>query len=338
MTGRLAPQVVALSGGVGGAKLAAGLAAVLPPEELTVVCNTGDDFEPYGLYVCPDLDSVTYALAGLADEERGWGRAGESWAFMEALRGLGEEGWFSLGDRDLALHVWRTAELRAGKPLSAVTAAAARRLGVRHRILPMSDAPVRTRLRTDAGELEFQEYFVRRRAEPRVLGLHYAGSELADVPAGAAQWLDGSPPRAIVICPSNPFLSIDPILSLRRWRHWVRKCAAPVVAVSPIVGGRALKGCAAKMMAELGHEVSALGIARHYVESVDGLVIDEQDAALAPAIEALGIACRVAPTVMHTVEDRQALARATLAFDAQVGLRERPVQHAAVPRTTGRSA
>lgn len=327
-------HVVALSGGVGGAKLAAGLAQVLRAGELTVVCNTGDDFEPFGLHVSPDLDSVTYALAGLADAERGWGRSGESWAFMEALGALTEETWFRLGDRDLALHVWRSAQLRAGRPLSAVTAEAARRFGIRHRIAPMSDAPVRTRLVTSAGELEFQEYFVRRRTEPRVLALRYAGAEAADVPQSLQPLLAATTLRAIVLCPSNPYLSIDPILAIARWRRWIRTCPAPVVAVSPIVGGRALKGCAAKMMQELGVEVSPLGIARHYLEAIDGLVIDAVDAHCAAQIESLGIACHVTDTVMRSDADRAALAEVTLAFAQRVALRERHPQHASVPRAS----
>lgn len=307
--------VLALSGGVGGAKLARGLARVLPARDLTIVCNTGDDFTHLGLEISPDLDSVTYAVAGLADNERGWGRAGETWRFMESLRALGGPDWFNLGDQDLALHVWRTHRLRDGAPLSAVCAEATARLGIGARILPMSDERVRTRLETDVGPLEFQDYFVRRRAEPRVLRLDYVGASTAGLPAplrqdAAAGWR----PEVVLLCPSNPWLSIDPILAIPAWRDWLGALDCPIVAVSPIVGGQALKGCAAKMMREFGNEVSATGVARHYGTLLDGLVVDSVDAPLRGAIEALGVAVHVCPTVMRDDVGRDSLARDALAF------------------------
>lgn len=306
---------LALSGGVGGAKLARGLARALPAAELTLVCNTGDDFTHLGLAICPDLDSVTYAVAGLADAERGWGRAGESWRFMEALRALGGPDWFNLGDQDLALHVWRSEQLRRGATLSAVAAEAATRFGVGARILPMSDDSVRTRLETSAGTLDFQDYFVRLRAEPRVLRLDYVGAAEARLPAPLRQDIAaGWRPQAVLLCPSNPWLSIDPILAIPAWRDWLMALDCPIVAVSPIVGGQALKGCAAKMMREFGNEVSATSVARHYGALLDGFVVDSVDAALQPAIAALGMAVHVCPTVMRDDASRDALAHDVLAF------------------------
>lgn len=306
--------VVALTGGGGGAKLAQGLAQVLPAHDLTVVCNSGDDFEHLGLMICPDLDSVTYALAGLSDRERGWGRAAESWNFMDALNRFVDANWFNLGDKDLALHVWRTAQLRQGRSLTDVTREVTRRLGIGARIVPMSDQPVRTVVHTPTEILTFQEYFVRERCRPRITELRYSGA--ADAYAGEAVFALAAipPPRAVIICPSNPWLSIDPLRAIAGWKESLAGTAAPVVAISPIVGGRALKGPAAKIMAELGHEASALGIARHYGNTIDAMVIDDIDRAQRPAIEALGIACLVAQTVMHGAADRAALAKSVLAL------------------------
>ncbi len=318
-------RVLALSGGVGGAKLARGLGRTLPDWQLVVVCNTGDDFCHLGLTICPDLDSVTYALAGLADSERGWGRADETWQAMATLRALGGPDWFGLGDRDLGLHLWRTAQLRDGAPLSEVAAEAAVRLGVTQHLLPMSDEPVRTRLVTDVGTLDFQDYFVRRRAEPRVLAVDYAGAAGASLPAPlAAALASGWRPAVVVICPSNPYLSIDPILAIPAWRDWLTRLDCPIVAVSPIVGGQALRGCAAKMMREFGQAVSAVTVASHYGALLDGFVIDSIDAALAADVAALGLAVRALPTVMRDDADREALAAAVLDF-----ARDSATRHAA---------
>jgi LPPG:FO 2-phospho-L-lactate transferase len=312
--------VLALSGGFGGAKLAHGLAQVLPPEELTVVCNTGDDFEHLGLTICPDLDSVTYALAGVDDRERGWGRRDETWQVLEALGTLSDATWFRLGDRDLALCVWRSDQLRRGRSLSEVTREAAQRFGIEARIAPMSDQPVRTIVHSDAGRLTFQEYFVRAHAVPRVHLFEYAGAESAKASA-PVELLAAA--RAVLIGPSNPWLSIGPLLAISGWRSALATTSAPVVGVSPIVGGRSLKGPTAKLMAELGIEVSALGIARHYGALLDGLVIDEADAALTPAIEALGIRCKVVSTVMHDDAERAALAGVVLAFAGELSSAKR---------------
>lgn len=310
------PRIVALSGGVGGAKLVRGLTRQLPADELIVVCNTGDDFEHLGLTICPDIDSVIYAVAGLADEARGWGRADESWNFLDSVRAMDGESWFRLGDRDLAQHVQRSAWLRDGLPLGEVTARLCRAHGVRHQITPMSDAPVRTLLSVADGWLDFQEYFVRQRAAPVVQEFCYRG---ADTATASLAWssLEQSL-EAIVICPSNPYLSIDPILAIAAWRQRLRERRVPVVAVSPIVGGDALKGCAAKLLREFGLPVTPVSIARHYSGVLDGIVIDDQDAKFAPEIERLGIAVRVAPTVMRDDRDRDGLAQLVVQFASQL--------------------
>ena len=313
-------MIVALAGGVGGARLALGLAAVLPPERLTIVVNTGDDFEHLGYTICPDLDTVTYTLAGLNNRELGWGRADETWSFMETLAALGGETWFRLGDRDLALHAVRTAALARGESLSQVTATLTRRLGVAHAIVPMSDDPVLTLVDTDEGELEFQQYFVRRRCEPAVRGFRFAGAEDAKPAPGLSALLDVDV-EALVICPSNPFVSIAPMLAVPGLRAWLERRRFPVVAVSPIVGGAAVKGPAAKMMRELGLNASAAAVAKHYGGLVDGWIVDARDAAEALAIEAQGRAVRATDTLMTDPAKSAALARAALEFARALGRR-----------------
>jgi LPPG:FO 2-phospho-L-lactate transferase len=307
------PRVVALAGGVGGAKLAHGLALVLAPGDLAVIVNTGDDAEFNGLQVWPDHDTILYTLAGLADRERGWGRAGETWAAAEELARLGEPTWFGLGDRDLALHLHRTRRLRGGERPTAIALDVAARLGIRTRILPMADAPVRTRVRTAEGWLGFQDWFVRLHAEPAVQEVAFDGTDRAQTTPEVDEALAAA--GAIVICPSNPLVSIAPILSVSGVRDAIgaaRRRGVRVVAVSPIVGGRALRGPADRMLAALGEEVSPLGVARRYVGLADALVIDDVDAPLAPAIEALGIRAVVAPSVMTDDASRAALARVVL--------------------------
>ena len=303
-------SVVAFSGGVGGAKLALGLARVVPAEDLLVIANTGDDFEHLGLLICPDIDTVTYTLAGVGNPETGWGRADEGWRFMETVAQLGGETWFRLGDGDLAMHVERTRRLATGETLSAVTDHLRCRLGITARILPMSDDPVRTRLDTGAGWLDFQDYFVRRRCEPVVRQIVYRGADTARAAPDVLRALAADDLRAVVICPSNPLLSIEPILAIAAIRAALVDCRAPVVAVSPIVGGRAVKGPTAKMMRELGLDTSPAGIAGRYAGLLDVLVIDEADVASdTPAdIEVI-----VARTLMTTFEDRERLARVVLA-------------------------
>ena len=299
--------VVALSGGVGGAKLALGLSRVLPADELLIVANTGDDFEHLGLGISPDIDTLTYVLAGLDNPATGWGRRDETWSFMETIATLGGETWFRLGDRDLALHVERTRRLGAGETLSQITADLCRRLGVAPRVLPMSDDRVRTRLHCDEGWIDFQDYFVRRQCQPVVRELAFEGADKARPQPDVLLALKGEV-RAVVICPSNPFISIEPILAVPGLRDALIACNAPVVAVSPIVGGRAVKGPTAKMMQELGLAVSSASVAKRYDGLIDGYVVDQADAA--------GISTKVhiAPTLMTTLADKEALARTVLAF------------------------
>jgi LPPG:FO 2-phospho-L-lactate transferase len=302
--------VVALCGGIGGAKLALGLSRVVAGADLIVVANTGDDFEHFGLAISPDLDTVMYTLAGLDDPQRGWGRRNETWTFMAALEALGGETWFALGDGDLATHVERTRRLRAGEALSTVTADFCRRLGIAARLVPMTDDIVRTRLRTDEGWLDFQDYFVRRRCAPRVLEVIYDGAATARAHPDVLAALGDPRLRAVVICPSNPFLSIEPILAVPDLREAIARAAAPVVAVSPIIGGRAVKGPTAKMMSELGLEVSAAAVARRYRDLLDAYVLDGADAAEAGK---LGIPVALAHTLMTALADRENLARHVLA-------------------------
>jgi len=302
--------VVALCGGIGGAKLALGLSRVVPGADLMVVANTGDDFEHLGLAISPDLDTIMYTLAGLADPQRGWGRRDETWTFMAALAALGGETWFALGDGDLATHVERTRRRAAGEALSAITADFCRRFKIATRLVPMTDDTVRTRLRTDMGWLDFQDYFVRRRCGPTVMELAYDGAAAARAQADALAALRDPRLRAVVICPSNPFISIDPILAVPGMREAIANCTAPVVAVSPIISGRAIKGPTAKMMTELGLAVNATAVARHYGDLLDGYVIDRADGAEAAA---LGIPVTMAHTLMTTLDDREQLARHVLA-------------------------
>jgi LPPG:FO 2-phospho-L-lactate transferase len=315
-----AVRMVALSGGIGGAKLALGLYRTLPPDSLMVVCNTGDDFEHLGLLISPDLDTVMYTLAGIAHPETGWGRAGETWAFMAALEQLGGETWFRLGDADLATHVERTRRLAAGDSLSAIADDFSRRLGVRAQIIPMCDEPVRTMVQTADGVLPFQRYFVERRCEPRVSGFEFQGAGAARPTPAFLAALESDSLEAVVICPSNPFISIDPIFAVPGMRAALAGCRAPVVAISPIIGGRAIKGPTAKMMAELGMQASASAVAEHYGELLDGFVLDEADAAEARAIDCPCLATR---TLMAGENDKRALAAAVLAFVRRLGPRAR---------------
>ncbi|MDB5863973.1 MAG: 2-phospho-L-lactate transferase [Betaproteobacteria bacterium] len=310
-------MIVALAGGVGGARLAVGLAAVLPPERLTVVVNTGDDFEHVGLAICPDLDTVMYTLARLNNPELGWGRADETWSFMETLQALGGETWFRLGDRDLAVHVMRTAALARGERLSDITRTLTQRLGIAHAVVPMSDDPVRTVVVTHEGELPFQDYFVRRRCEPAVSGFRFEGASSAGAP-DALRSIMGSRVDAVVVCPSNPFVSIAPMLGVAEIRDWLARRTFPVIAVSPIVGGEAVKGPAAKMMRELGVDASASGVARYYGSLVDAWVIDQRDAEAEPEIAALGKRVRVTDTLMTATAKSAALATAVLELASEV--------------------
>ena len=303
--------MVALSGGIGGAKLALGLSRLVPGEDLVVVANTGDDFEHLGLRISPDIDTLMYTLSGLANLEAGWGRAGETWAFMSALERLGGETWFLLGDGDLATHVERTRRLAAGESLSAITADFCRRLSVAPRLMPMSDQPVRTVVETPDGELDFQRWFVERRCEPVVRSLRFAGAEQARPHPAWLREVARPDTAAIVICPSNPFISIDPILALPGAREALRAAPAPVIAVSPVVAGDAIKGPTAKMMRELGLPVAAHAVAAHYAGLIDGYVLDEADASEADQV---AVPCRTTATLMREESDKVRLAAEVLRF------------------------
>ena len=305
---------IALSGGIGGAKLVLGMARILPAEQLAVVVNTGDDFEHLGLHVSPDIDTLLYTLAGISNQETGWGRANESWSFMSALGELGADTWFRLGDKDLALNVYRTHRLRAGQTLSEVTADIADRLGLSVTVVPMSDDPVRTFVDTDSGLLEFQEYFVRRQCEPAVSGIHFKGSECARPSPGFEDLLHSRELAAVIICPSNPFLSIDPMLSIPGVRDSLVNCTAPVIAVSPLIRGRSMKGPTAKIMAELGVPVTASAVARHYAGLIDGFVLDSSDTDSVDSLADSDLKLAVTNTVMQTLDERISLARNVLEF------------------------
>ena len=306
-------SVLALSGGVGGAKLALGLADAVAPGQLHVLANTGDDFRHLGLHISPDIDTLLYTLSGKSNQVLGWGLAGETWGVMEALEKLQGETWFRLGDNDLATHLWRTAQLAEGVSLLQVTNALAQQLGISSRIHPMCEELVSTTVHSEGRDLPFQHYFVREQCEPKVTGFSFEGIADASPNADVMALLADDRFSTIVICPSNPFVSIDPILQIPRMWTTLRDSKAPLVLVSPIVSGMAIKGPAAKMMLELGVPVTALGVAQHYSELYPGLldyfVIDESDATLANDIAALGVKVAIAPTVMKTRDDKQRLAR-----------------------------
>ncbi|MEX2161465.1 MAG: 2-phospho-L-lactate transferase [Anaerolineales bacterium] len=307
-------KIVALAGGVGGAKLADGLAQILSPADLTVIVNTGDDFEHFGLTICPDLDTVCYTLAGLANPETGWGRTGETQQALTGIQLLGGPTWFRLGDRDLGTHLERTRRLQAGDSLSSITADFCRAWGILPRVLPMSDQAVRTIVNTDEGELAFQHYFVQRACEPKVKGFRFTGQEKAEPAPGALDAIEFA--DLVVLCPSNPWVSIAPILAIGPLRAAL--AGKKTVAVSPIIGGKAVKGPAAKMFTELGIQPSALAVAQYYGSLLSGFVLDETDAAQATAIRELGIMPLVAATLMQNREDRARLAQQVVDFGASL--------------------
>ena len=315
-------KIVALAGGVGGAKFAHGLAQILPPEDLTVIVNTGDDFEHYGLYICPDLDTVCYTLAGMANPDTGWGRVNETWNVIENASKLGGPAWFRLGDRDLGTHLERTRRLKEGQTLSQITGDFCKAWGIQQTVLPMSDQPVRTIVETEAGDLAFQEYFVHRRCEPRVKGFRFEGVEDAEPAPGTREAIRSA--GAVIICPSNPWVSIDPILQIisprppgdREASRSVTQAGLGVraIAISPIIGGQSVKGPAAKMYRELGIEPSALAVARHYCNFVTDFVFDTIDTQLEGEIRSLNMRTLVTNTLMNSHDDRKQLAGNVLTF------------------------
>ena len=314
----MTPRYVLLSGGVGGAKLAEGLASLLPANELTVIGNVGDDFEHLGLHISPDLDTLLYTLCGEVNRSTGWGRREESWNFLAALEQLGGETWFRLGDRDLATHLLRSQALQQGASLTEATQQLCRQMKLGVELLPVSDGAVRTRVETDSGELGFQDYFVRRRAAPRIRALRYVGAETATISPQVQAALADPGLQAIIIAPSNPWLSIAPMLALDGLVTALRASSAPVIAVSPIVAGQAIKGPTAKIMQELGLQVTALSIARHYRELLDGFILDQQDAVLTEQVSELGIAVESCDTLMTTLAKKRSVADACLNFSLRL--------------------
>jgi LPPG:FO 2-phospho-L-lactate transferase len=309
-------QILALTGGIGGARLAVGLQHVLPPGELTVAVNTGDDFEHLGLAISPDIDTLIYTLAGVENPQLGWGRANESWHFMAEIERLGGENWFRLGDKELAIHIERTRRLDAGEKLSGITADTARHFGILGRVVPMSNDLVRTMVITDEGTLDFQHYFVERRCEPVVKGIAYAGAADAQLVPMLQDAAEDASLQAIVICPSNPWLSIGPFLEMPAWRELFREATVPVIAVSPLVNGQAVSGATTKIMSELQLEQSSASVARFYEGIIDGLVLDRSEAHLASEIP---VATHVTTTLLRTATDKQRLAREVLDFARSFG-------------------
>ena len=305
-------KTVVLAGGVGGAKMVNGLAQILPPENLFIIANTGDDFEHLGLSISPDLDTIMYTLAGVNNRETGWGRAGETWRTTETLATLCGPTWFKLGDKDLATHLLRTEWRRSGFPLSWVTTQLCRRFGVQQTLIPMSDSSIQTIVHTERGELSFQDYFVRHRCEPRVLKLEYRGAEVAEPDRSLLSTIRMA--DVIIFAPSNPLLSIAPILSMPGMVRIIGAAVAPKIAVSPIIGGQAVKGPAAKIMTEFSMEVSPFGVANYLKDVLSGFVFDDVDAAMSPRIKDLGLRTYVTDTMMYNEADQARLAREVIEF------------------------
>ncbi len=302
-------MITTLAGGVGAARFLQGLVHVVPPEEIVTIVNTGDDIEFYGLHISPDVDIVTYTLAGIVDEEKGWGIRGDTFNCLEMLRKYGYETWFMLGDKDLATHIHRTLLLKSGLKLSEVTEKIRKALGVKVKIIPMTDDKVQTKIVTNVGEMHFQEYLVKRKAQDPVLDVKFEGIERAEPAPGVIEAILNA--DGIIICPSNPIVSIGPILSIKGVKEALKKTKAKIVAISPIVRGAPIKGPADKLMQGLGIEVSALGIAKIYKDFLDTLVIDNVDRDLKPKIEEIGIKVHVTDTIMRTLESKIKLAKET---------------------------
>jgi LPPG:FO 2-phospho-L-lactate transferase len=299
-------KITALAGGVGASKFLLGLTSVMPPEDVTIIANTGDDIEMFGLRICPDIDTVTYTLAGVIDDRAGWGLRNDTFECLHNLASYGEDTWFNLGDKDLATHIFRTNQLRQGSSVSEITLEVCRRLGVRSTILPMTDEYTPTRVTTDDGEMHFQEYFVRRRCEPRVRSLRFDGIDSARPAPGVLDAITGA--DGVVVCPSNPFISIGPILGVPGMRDALVQTRAKIVAITPIIGGKALKGPAADMLRDLGHEVSAASVAAMYRDFLDIFIVDQSDSGLERDVLELGIEARLADTIMSSLEKKKELA------------------------------
>ena len=311
-------KVLALCGGVGGAKLALGLTKILPPEQLSIAVNSADDFDHLGLRICPDLDTVTYTLAEINNREAGWGRADESWHCMEALAELGGETWFKLGDRDIATHLFRRSQLNQGLSVSQVTANLCQNLGIAHSVFPMSDDPVGTEVKTDNGWLNFQHYFVQQQCQPKINEIRFVGAEVAQPSPKFKAALEDSNLGCVIICPSNPFLSIDPVLAVCGIRKLLTEIDAPVIAVSPVIGGKAVKGPTAKIMQELALEITPNTVVSHYADFLSGFVLDSQDAEQQNRLPA-SITVQVCNTLMISLQDRIDLAKECLLLAQRIG-------------------
>ena len=305
---------LALSGGIGGAKLALGLEHIFNSPKLMIAGNTGDDFEHFGLNISPDLDTLLYTLSGKSDLERGWGLANETWSFMKAMKEIGGETWFQLGDRDLAIHVERTRRLKEGERLSLITSSFCRKFGVKSHIVPATDDSLKTLVKTPKGILSFQHYFVRDQCRPKILGLKFEGLENAQPCPALEETLESSLLETVVVCPSNPFLSIDPILAVKGVREKLKSSNARVIAVSPIVGGDAVKGPTANNMRDLGFTVSAYTVAKYYSDFIDGFMLDKGDENEISRIESLGMQVGLADTVMTDLQSKIKLAEDVLRF------------------------
>lgn len=305
---------LALSGGIGGAKLSLGLEHVIQSPKLMIAVNTGDDFRHMGLYISPDLDTLMYTLSGRSDPERGWGLVNETWSFMETIKEIGGESWFQLGDRDLATHVERTNRLNKGEKLSAITSLFCSKYGIEAQIIPATDDPLQTLVETMAGFISFQNYFVREQCKPKIVSLQFNGSETAKPCTDLEQVLSSSKLETVIICPSNPFLSIDPILSVKGIKEGLKQNRAKVIAVTPIVGGDAVKGPTAKNLRDLGYPVSALAVAKYYSSFIDGFILDKEDEQDAPLIESLGIKVCLEDTIMIDLKSKIRLAERVLDF------------------------
>ena len=314
-------HILAITGGVGGAKLALGLSKLLGPEDLSFMVNTGDDFTHLGFPISPDIDTLVYTLSGTCNTETGWGRSEEGWQFMQALKEMGAETWFALGDKDLAMHVERRRLLDSGFTLAAATASLARSFGIVHQILPMSNDRVSTRVLTRQGTMDFQHYFVREKCEPSVTGFEFEGAEVAHINPDIIDLLNSPGLKGVVLCPSNPYVSIDPILSIPGFREQLKACRAPVIAVSPVIGGAAVKGPTVKMMQELNIPNTADSVASHYAEFLDGFVVDIKDSDLTAVIENMSINSFATDTLMKTLGDRINLGRTCLEFIDQLSRR-----------------
>ncbi len=312
-------KFLAISGGVGGAKLGLGLTKILNEDQLSFLVNTGDDFKHAGVNISPDIDTLMYTLSGLNNQELGWGRADESWAFLDSFKTLGGESWFQLGDRDLAVHLRRTELLDSGQSLSEVTAELFSRLGVKYRCWPMSETQVSTKVYTDDGLLSFQHYFVRDHCGHEVKSIMFDGFEQAQPPQGLIDYFDDPDLAGVIICPSNPYLSIDPILSVKSIRKALSSCGAPVIAISPIINGEAVKGPTSKIMAELKLELSAKTVALHYDGLINGFVLDTLDQQIVGEIEDTGCAVLVTNTMMNTLDEKAVLAQTVLEFCDNLG-------------------